>query len=358
MKMGDKLDMTGNDIWTELRHTDRPIVIYGMGNGADKIISELERLGVRPCGIMASDDFVRGQSFRGFTVRRLWDIERETEDPIILIAFGTQRQEVIGHILALKERHTVLAPDVPVYGSNIFDHVFYRAHREELEQVYELLSDEQSRKVLHNVIRFKLSGSIDELTEIFTPRQEVFENLLCPSDDESYLDLGAYKGDTISEFLEYTHGTYRCITALEPDRKTFLRLREYAGGMERVRLFNMGIWNTDTDLCFHDSQGRGSSIGQSGGTLTPVTCIDTLFRRRKVSYIKLDVEGAEAEALSGGRMVIARDCPMINMAIYHRSEDLFRLPLLLHEINPHYRIYLRQHPHIPAWDLNLYAVTR
>ena len=118
----------------------------------------------------------------------------------------------------------------------------------------------------------------------------------------------------------------------------------------------MGIWNEDTDLCFEASKGRGSSVKASGGNKLAVTTIDTLFRRRKVTYIKTDVEGAEEKALLGGREVIARDKPKMNLALYHRSEDIFSLPLLLKKLNPDYRLYIRQHPHIPAWDLNLYAV--
>ncbi len=349
------LKITNFDLWKFLQQTDRPIIIYGMGNGADKIIKELTRLGITPYGIMASDDFVRGQSFHGFTVKKLSDF-RNTDNMIILTSFGSQRPEVIQTIIDISLKYTLFSPDVPVYGGSVFNREFYENNQRKLESVYELLADDQSKQTLENVINFKLSGNINYLIHVFSEKDEVFQQILRFDEKESFLDLGAYRGDTIQEFLSYTNGKYRHITALEPDRKTFAKLKQYAGTMHNTQLFNMGIWDNDCDLAFDASLGRGSSVKSGGSQPLAVTKIDTLYRRRTLTYLKADVEGAERRALLGGALTLKRDKPKINLAVYHRSEDLFELPLLLHEINPEYRLYLRQHPHIPAWDLNLYAV--
>ncbi len=347
---------TEHDIWERLSGEKRPIIIYGTGNGADKVINELERLSVRICGIMASDDFVRGQCFRGYTVKKLSELEKEFSEPIILIAFGTQRSDVIENILSIAKTHTVLCADVPVYGDNIFNKEYCSEHLDELDMVYDLLADEQSRKVFRSVIEFRITGQLEKLTSCFTEKREAYTEILKLGSRESYLDLGAYRGDTIEQFLHYTNGSYTHITALEPDRRTYMKLKQYGGAMRDTQLFNMGIWDSDTDLKFEASLGRGSSINDKGEQALSVTCIDTLYRRRTVSFIKIDVEGAEDKALSGGKAVLKRDKPKLDIAMYHRSEDIFKLPLMLHETEPSYKLYLRQHPHIPAWDLDLYAV--
>ena len=77
------------NVWDFLRDTERPIILYGTGDGADKVLNELERLSVPVQGVMASDDFVRGQSFRGFTVKSLSEHLKNYSDPIIIIAFGS-----------------------------------------------------------------------------------------------------------------------------------------------------------------------------------------------------------------------------------------------------------------------------
>ena len=336
--------------------TARPIILYGTGNGADKILNELERLHIPVSGVTASDGFVRSRQFRGFPVRALSEITRDFEDPILLVAFGSQRPEVIDSILRLSQTHTVRCADVPGYGDNIFNADFYRAHEKELRTVYDLLGDALSKKTLECVVRFKLTGELSGFTGCFSDKDDVFRDILQLGQDESYLDLGAYRGDTIAEFLHYTGGFYRHITALEPDEKTYRKLREAAGHLPHTQLFRMGIWSHDTDLPFHGSVGRGSSIRQDGSRSLPVTAVDTLYKRRSLSYLKADVEGAEEQALLGSIRTLQRDKPKLNIALYHRSEDIFKLPLLLHSIQPGYRFFLRQHPHIPAWDLNLYAV--
>lgn len=343
------------DIYDFLKSTDKPIVVYGMGNGADKIIAEFDRRGIAVSGIAASDDFVRGQSFHEFTVRKISEFERKYRDFIIIIAFGTSLNDVMEHIFSLAQRHTVLAADVPVYGDNIWSSEFYRENAEDIEKAYDLLADEQSRFVYENVIRYKLTGRLDILKSCYSDKDEVFTNILRLGQNESYLDLGAYRGDTIDEFLHYTGGSYSHIVALEPDRKTFAKLKAHVAEMNNVRIFRMGIWSEDRDMSFDGSLGRGSSIKQGAKNDLAVTKIDTLYAVRKVSYIKMDVEGSERQALIGGIDTIRRDKPKMNIAVYHRSEDIFSLPLLINSIEPQYQLYLRQHPYIPAWDLNIYA---
>ena len=126
--------------------------------------------------------------------------------------------------------------------------------------------------------------------------------------------------------------------------------------MGNIRLYRMGIWSDDMDLPFDGSLGRGSGIRKDGSEMLAVTKIDTLYKRRRLTYLKMDVEGCERQAIIGGIQTLQRDRPKLNIAVYHRSEDIFSIPLLIHDILPGHRLYLRQHPYIPAWDLNLYGV--
>lgn len=350
------MNIPNSDIYTYLKETDKPIIIYGMGNGADKIIAQLEHCGVDVSGIAASDDFVRGQSFHDFIVKKISDFEREYEDFIIITAFGTALPEVMDNIFSLAERHTVLAADVPVYGDNIWTEEFCSENIDDIEKAYGLLADEKSRCIYKNIIKYKLSGRLDYLKKSYSSKDEVFSDILRLGQNESYLDLGAYRGDTIDEFLSYTKGKYSYITALEPDRKNFAKLKAHISDMKNIRIFRMGIWSEDRDMRFEESLGRGSNVGQGRGNDLAVTSIDTLYAVRGVSYIKMDVEGSERQAIIGGINTIKRDKPKLNIAAYHRSEDIFSIPLLINSIEPCYKLYMRQHPYIPAWDLNVYAV--
>ena len=83
--------------------------------------------------------------------------------------------------------------------------------------------------------------------------------------------------------------------------------------------------------------------------------VDSVCNNR-ADYIKYDVEGAERQALLGSQNTIANTSPDLLVSVYHRNEDLFDLPLLINELNPNYKLYLRKFKYVPAWDLNLYAV--
>ncbi|MBQ3179952.1 MAG: FkbM family methyltransferase, partial [Firmicutes bacterium] len=95
------------------------------------------------------------------------------------------------------------------------------------------------------------------------------------------------------------------------------------------------------------------------GTMTGVISLDDWFASYDAApptLMKFDVEGAEEAALLGAQKLLAEFKPRLQVAAYHRSEDIFRLPLLIRRLNPDYRLYLRHHPHIPAWETNIYAV--
>lgn len=344
-----------SDVWQTLSRTQKPIVLYGMGDGADKILCQFEKYGICASGVMASDGFVRGQDFRGFRVRSLAQTEEIWDDFIIVLSFGTQLQDVMDNIKRIAGKHTLLVPYVPVYGDEIFTHEFFLSHRFELESVYDLLADEASRRVFEGEIEFYLTGSLKTLVSLYSDKQEVFDSVLKLSDCEDYLDLGAYRGDTVRELIRYAGG-YRTVTALEPDVKTFAKLQANTADLTDIFLFNKSVWKEDTTLLFDNRAGRNSSLNGKSGKPVEAVAVDTLFKNRNLSYLKADVEGAEYEMLEGATETLRRCKPKLNIAAYHRGGDLFRLPLFLHSVVPQYKIFLRQHPYIPAWDLNIYAV--
>lgn len=145
------------------------------------------------------------------------------------------------------------------------------------------------------------------------------------------------------------------IVALEPNGKNFEKLKLHCADMERVELWQLGAWSKNTILTFNNKAGRNSAISESG-VKTRVAAVDTLLCGAAASYVKADVEGADLETILGMKNTLKSFKPKLNFSAYHRFEDIFRLPLLIKSINPEYKIYLRHHPYIPAWDTNLYCV--
>ncbi|MBQ8927353.1 MAG: FkbM family methyltransferase [Oscillospiraceae bacterium] len=343
--------------WERLQAERRPIFIYGMGDGAMKIMSVFREYGIAVAGIFASDDFVRGHSFAGYRVHKLSEVEEMVDDFVIVLAFAAGYPELVDYIRALAKRHTLYVPDVPVIGGGLFTYDYCMEHIDELNAVYRSFADDESRRVFLNVIHFKISGNLHYLTHITEEPEVIYRRILRPTRNECFVDLGAYNGDTIRELLEYTNHKYYTIHAVEPDKKNFKKLVRYVEEqeMKRVSLFECAAWCKDTELPFSSKSGRQSVLSTEGGSI-PARSVDSLLGGKSVTFLKMDVEGFEREALWGAAKTIHAHRPKLAVAVYHRNEDLFELPLLVKKLCPKYKLYLRHRLYIPAWETNLYAV--
>lgn len=341
-------------VWEKLQTTRKPIILYGMGNGADKIIDWCEANGVKVSGIFATDEFVRYQQFRGFIVRKYSDIISEFGDDIlIVIAFASERPEVLARFRELAGLHETVAPHLPLFQeTDVVSRVWLEKYASQLQQAYALLADAQSRQVFAATLNYKLSGKITYLFDCATNRNEDLRTVFTWQEGESYLDLGAYNGDTIQEFLSLAPHPQQII-AVEPDRRNCRKLRAWAEAESvSCEVHECGIWDTQTELAFSDSGGRQSSFCSKPKNTVAVATIDNIVGNRPLTYIKMDVEGAEKQALAGGKRTIQAHMPKMFLAAYHYDNDLWILPLMLKELNPNYKIYLRKHPYVPCWEIN------
>ena len=353
---------TGKNVWQRLSESEKPIIMYGMGDGAEKIMAVFDKLGIKPAAFMASDEFVRGQSFLGYQVHKLSEIQEKYGDFIIVVCFGSSLPPVTDRLYELDGQYELYAPDVPVAGEGLFNEEYLQENADKLQKVKKLLADEQSRKVLDDIISYKLTGDIKLLKGCETPTDEGW-SLLKIGKQETSIDLGAYNGDTVDKFLRITNKEFEHIYALEPDRRSFDRMvrRNYALGRGIFHPVNAAAWNEDTILQFRHSGGRSSAAagGKYGrGRMVPVQAmkVDTLLEGSKATLLKFDVEGSEREALEGASETISKYRPKLILSVYHRTEDLLELPLKIHDMYGGYKLYLRHHPYIPAWDVNLYCI--
>ena len=364
--MIDRVYLAEKNLWVHLKETNLPIVIYGMGNGADKIIEELEARGISVSDFFASDGFVRGHHFHGKRVLSLSEVKEKYERFIILVAFGSSLPDVMEKFITLAQTHELYAPDVPVCGGELFDADFYQEHEAEFEEARALLADEKSRSVWDDLIAYKLSGDISHILHADTEKDKALTEILSGG-YTAYADLGAYNGDTIRESLAY-YPTIQKICAFEPSTKTFAKLETYLATVSDVQIdaFPLCAWDRSETRILTDGAGRNTAIGgngdqsktKTGAKIRTAEC-DALDNRVQYTgeklFIKYDVEGAEEEAILGSVKTIQNNETELLVSLYHKSRDLFALPLLVHKLLPDHKLYLRKHPYIPAWDINLYV---
>lgn len=348
------------ELWEHLRASKKKILMYGMGNGADKILAVCERYGVEVCDFFASDGFVRGHSFHGKRVLSYGEAKQKygAENMIVLLSFATSLPSVLDNITRIANECELYAPDVPVCGDGLFTLDYARAHERELCAVWELLADDASKSIFYNVLLYKLTGKLEYLFEAVSDKSEVMRELVQAEKITSYADLGAYNGDTIRELIALSP-RLSYVIAMEPDRRSFRKLGEFCdalGETPRIEKINAAAWSEDAVLSFGDEGNRNSGLFARGKSVDVLaTSLDKQLGDRGIDYIKYDVEGCEREALEGSRHTIRKYSPRLLVSVYHKNEDIFSLPLFVHELNENYRLYLRRYPYVPAWDLNLIA---
>ncbi len=343
------------DLWKYLKNTDKPKVIYGMGNGADKILSVFSDYGIECSGIFASDDFYRpGKTFHNMAVERYSDFCERYEDFIVLVSFATSLSEVRENILRIAAERELYAPCVPVYGDTLFTDEYYEEHKADIKSARELLSDERSKEIFDNIISYRLSGKLEYLFKAESDPSEIWESIIHPERYINIADCGAYTGDTATEFIEKCRNAKK-IFALEPDPKNFKKLS--AAEDERILPVNKGAWDKCETVEFNMGAGRGAAQGKQGKTvMLDFDTLDDIVGGERIDYIKYDVEGAEDKALTGSENTIKRCSPDMLVSLYHRTEDIFKLIKKVNELCPDHKLYLRRFSYIPDWDINLYAI--
>ncbi len=340
--------------------------MYGMGNGADKILAICERYGIEVCDFFASDGFVRGHFFHDKRVLSYSEACEKygRENMIVLLSFASSLPDVLANIYRIAEECELYAPDVPVCGDQLFCGEFFDENREKIELVESLLADDESKTLFRNVIEYKLSGDIRLLKNNYCDFSEVYR-LLGAEKFEKIADLGAYNGDTLREIAPFAPKLKQAV-AFEPDRRNHKKLSEYAETVEAFKItpLKLAAWSERAILQFDGSGNRNSTLVSDGIAVNKpqkiveveADSLDNILDGQRVDYIKYDVEGSEKEAILGSVKTIEACRPALMLSLYHRSEDMFELPLMIRERFPDYRFYVRRREYIPAWDTVLVAV--
>lgn len=344
------------NVWDYLKETSLPIVLYGMGNGTDMVMEKLDEIGVKASEVFASDEFVRGHSFRGYKVIKYSDVCEKYEDFVIVVCFAVHDDAMLEKVRRMSMEHTLFAPNVPIVNDGVFTREFIEEHDEEFDEAYALLSDDFSRKSYIDILNFKVSGKVEYLFSCQKNKAEIYFEYLRLDNNEIFMDLGAYDGDTVREFLQATDNQYEKIIAVEADEKNYKKLTDKTSGVERIATHNLAAWNKKETLFFEKKKGRNSKLSSAGQVEVQADSVDNILDGEKITVLKMDIEGSEEMALDGAKKTIQTYKPKLYVCAYHRNDDMFRLPLKINEIHKGYKFYFCHHPYIPAWESNFYCV--
>lgn len=256
-------------------------------------------------------------------------------------------------------KEQILVPEIAFLDFDEDPH-FIRTFENEIRCIGEMVSDGLSKKVLHNVMKYRMthdSRLLDAISENDCCRY-FDKDLLNGAGKGSYLDCGSYRGDSLEGYLQYCGTEIGNIICCEPDIENYKHLCNFVDtlGIGDIRLVNKGVWHTAGVFPFAATGDKSGSIMDTGTQSIEVDTVDHLIGDGALDFLKIEVNGAEYEVLLGACQVIRRETPVIAVSVYHNREDILRIPLLLKALFPQYRLYLRYYGAKTLTDIVCYAI--
>lgn len=215
-------------------------------------------------------------------------------------------------------------------------------------EMYELgVSQDRIFMTNDDIVRSSFGNIYFDLHEFKHDPQEVF------------IDAGGFDGETTKRFIEWCGGQYESIYAFEPMTDAYELMKNRLKDIPNVNLYKCALGSGKEEKCFAQTYCgiMGSHLGKNGDYVerVKVESIDDILCGKKATFIKMDIEGAELEALKGSIKTLRKYRPKLALSLYHKNEDLYTIPLWLKENIPDYKFYLRHYSN-KRWDLVLYAV--
>lgn len=337
-----------------------PIVLYGAGVGGEYCHSYLQQYNVKPVAIC--DTYKAGQEFLGYTVSSIEEVKAQYPNPKIIITSIRFFEQIKAQLLKHFPEDALISfvSEITHEKLTAFKR-FVKNNTDGLNSLYNQLEDDQSKETLINVIKGKITGDNQWVQKVFAPNQYFPQDIIALGRNESFIDGGAYVGDTAQIFIEKTSNCFDNIFCFEPSPKNFVQLELAKQKLQqdpRLHLFKAGLYSQNTRLWFDDSSiaPSNSICDQESATgAIEVVSIDKTINER-VTFIKMDIEGAELEALKGARETILKYRPKLAICVYHNPQDLIDIPNYIMSLGLDYKYYLRHHSPYDFFETVFYAV--
>lgn len=246
---------------------------------------------------------------------------------------------------------------LPFFLHDLPSKVFEEAHA--IRAAFALWSDDQSRKEYLDQVRYRALGDDAGLAAPDPEPSYFLDSLYSLRAGEIFVDCGAYDGDTIREVFRREPKTTKII-AFEPDPQNFAEIKRLISShphIERrqIEAFPYGVGAKSEQIRFNATGDLGSTISETGNTTIQVVSLDELVYDSAPTFLKMDIEGAETNALLGAEKTIKQYRPLLSICVYHRQSDLWRIPLWIQSAGPEYKHFLRTHE-TDGWQTVTYAV--
>jgi FkbM family methyltransferase len=292
------------------------------------------------------DDFTRVQRSRKKEVLKIEDVPK---DSIILWTSSGSPLEVKKGLDEMGFQHISYLSLCKYSSLDLEPHPFimdfandYKNNSLLYSHLYSKLSDEKSKTVFEKLVNFKISFDYDFMLGFTNDHEgQYFDTeIIPPIQNIRFVDGGGYVGDTASEVIK-NYPDFKKIYLIEPIPQNIRIAKRELGEYENIEFLTCGVSNKKETLFFHEEKSFSSIYGK-GTQSVDVDTIDNIVKER-VDYIKLDIEGAEQDAIDGAKDTIKKYKPILAICVYHKAEDWYKIPQKVLAIESDYKIYMRHY---------------
>lgn len=343
-------------------------ILFGAGPLGKCALGNLRRMGIEPLGFADNNSNLWGKKVDGLPVYSPGDATVQFKEKALFIITVYTNQPVIRQLQDLGVRFVTFASLAWHYSDVLLPHgaldlpheIFHQADK--VQKVFGLWHDELSREEYLAQLKWRTSLQIDNMPLHLSPDEIYFPiDLVRFFEDECFVDCGAFDGDSIDAFLRLCKDRFKKIWAIEPDPENYKHLQE------RIQLYDQDIVRKVISLqaalgskrqkiAFNATGTAGSTMGEGSYEVNSIP-LDIILESDTPTYIKMDIEGAEMDALTGAKQVIKRHLPILAVCAYHKQDHLWEIPLLIQSISNDYEFFLRRYSD-ECWELICYAIPK
>ena len=226
--------------------------------------------------------------------------------------------------------------------------------------LYSMLSDERSKEVFLNLMQFKVLPDMNFIKKACDKDHDQYfdHKIVHCNKDEVFVDCGGFIGDTVESFIK-NYKEYKKIYTYEPSKENIEKCRETLKEYKNISLKPFGVGKKEDTIFFTQSGSSSSFMADPNidKEEVKITSLDVDIKE-PVSFIKMDVEGSEIDAIIGAKRHIKNDHPKLAICVYHIISDIWEIPKLIYAVNPQYKFYIRHYREDQNWETVLYAIPK
>lgn len=294
------------------------------------------------------DDFTSETKYLNKFIFKSSQIENK-EAIVVSCSLAIYPSSAINSLEKAGFKNILTVMDVNLYSNSNLEIMFMSNARMDLEnnlskykKIYTLMNENKSKSIFKNIISFRKNFDLKYMKEYKVDEiGQYFEDFLNLQESEVFIAAGGFDGQTSIEFINHCP-KYKSVYIFEPDSDNLELAKNNLSDKKNINFISKGLSNQQDTLRFDTGSRSASSISENASIEIEVDTLDNLVQE-KVTFIKIDIEGAEGLAIEGMKNHILNDHPKMAISVYHKVDDFWKIPEQIFAIRNDYDIYMRHY---------------